>query len=221
MSTTQEFERYAEEIAGDDDTWLWEVDTQIKTTQSLYDGGFLSGDAKEYREAKIKWSRDDISVTASISGWEVKSPDDWFTIASITRGDDRVSAEFYSKAFAVSELKAALSDPESLLGPFRSSLLDEVDRLTQGQFRKERGPTRWRTVCEVSMRNGSIEASLGYFRGSWNLTVTESEPMVERGSIVDYETLNRASLSFDDEGTMLDAIEQWAAAPRVFFEEDQ
>ncbi|GAB6860206.1 hypothetical protein ACFR97_12065 [Haloplanus litoreus] len=217
MSTAEEFEGYAQEIAGDDGSWEWEVNFQIETIPSIDDSGFLSGEDKQYRKAEIRWTRKDISVAASISGWEVTSPDDWFTIASITQGDDRVSAEFSSKASTISGLKAALNDSGSLLGPFSSSLLGEIDRRTQGQFKTERGPTPWRTVCGVSVRNGPIEASLGYFRGSWNLTVTESEPLGERGSIVDYETLNRASLSFGDEGAMLDAIEQWAAAPRVFF----
>jgi hypothetical protein len=217
MSTVEEFEGYAQEIAGDDGSWEWEVNFQTEPTLSIDDSGFSSGEDKQYGKAEIRWTRKDISVTASISGWEIESPDDWFTIASIRRGDNRVSAEFHSKTSGVSELKAALSDPELLLGPFTSSLLDEIDRLTQGQFSKERGPIPWQTVSGVSMRNESIEAHLGRFRGSWNLTVTESQPMVEERAIVDYETLNRASLSFDNEGAMLDAIEQWVADPRVFF----
>jgi len=217
MSTTEEFEGYAQEIAGDDSSWVWEVDFQSETTPSVYDSDFLSGEDKKYGRAEIRWTRNDISVTASINAWEVTSSDDWFTIASITREDDRVSAEFHSKASAVSKLKDALADPESLLGPFSASLLDEIDRRTQGQFRLERGPMLWRTVNGVSMRNEGIEADIGQFEGSWDLTITESEPMVEKRSTADYETLNRADLSFDDEEEMLDAIERWVADPRVFF----
>jgi hypothetical protein len=67
------------------------------------------------------------------------------------------------------------------------------------------------------MRKDSIRADISNSRGNWSLTVIESEPIVEDGAIIDYETLNRADLSFDDEEKMLDAVEQWVADTKVFF----
>lgn len=218
MSTAEEFEGYAQEIAGDDSSWMWEMDFQTETTPSVYDSGFLSGEDKIYGEAEIRWTRDDISVTASIIGREVQSPDDWFTIASITKGDDRVKAEFHSKASTISELKAALSDPEYLLGPIRSSLSDEIGRRVRGQFAiNMQRAVPWGRVRGIDLRKGAISAYIGYWRGKWNLDVGEYKPMVEGGRIVDYETLNQADLWFDEEERLLEAIEELVADPRVFF----
>jgi hypothetical protein len=215
MDSIKKLETYAQELAGYDNLWDWEVDIP-----PLEPVGPFAEFSEDCRVAEINWTQDDTTVMASISKLG-SSPDSWFTIASITRGDDCVRAEFHSKDSALSGLKAALSDPEPLLGPFRSRLIDKIRQLTNGRFQIERELTRWSTISCVSMRKDSIRADISNFRGNWSLTVIESEPIVEDGAIIDYETLNRADLSFDDEEEMLDAVEQWVADTKVFFRDSE
>jgi len=219
MSTRKQLERLILGITRDDDSWPENIDFQIETKLSAYDAGLQSGNEKGDGEAEFRWFLEDILVTASIGGWDEDSSDDWFATISIENRSDRVSKEFHSKSSIITGLETALSDPEAFFGPFSSRLLDELQRLNPGRLGIEPASSRPVSVVYLAKKVGA-RAVLGetkFLQDTWNLTLMGRQFPVgddwkEEGGLIDQVTL-----SLKDEESLIDAVERWAADPRVFF----
>jgi hypothetical protein len=211
MNNKEEFEEYAQEITRGDPSWEWDV----KIEDVVVSPPYMS--KKIHKCCVIVWNRDNISIKANISGWDSEYFRDWLTIVSIKQGDDKVSGEFRSKEDSTKELKIGLSDPEALLGPIKSSVVDEIYRRSDGKLGIQIDNVGWwRRVRSVDLKNGTIEAVISRFQDNWLIHICEMERVNNYGCHEEDKMLKRTDISFDDNESLFEAVEEFADNPKAF-----
>ncbi|WP_147270940.1 hypothetical protein [Haloplanus salinus] len=210
MNAKEEFEEYAQEITRGDSSWEWDVNIEdvVVTVPNISES--------TYKSCLITWNRDDVSIKARIYDWEPESHGDWFTLISVKQGDDKISGEFRSKEDSIKELKIALSDPETLLGPIKSSVVDEIYRRSDEKLGIQLDNVGWwGKVRSVDLQNGTVSAYISRFQDNWLIEVYENEPV--NRYYEEAKILNRTDIYFDDNESLFEAVEEFADDPKAFF----